>query len=80
MTMPLSATEVAYSIIHQAFIDPELTIAQELDPMLKPIWAQGSLADTDSLDLVFPLDEVIIEEITSQTDPGMIFIIDLNSS
>jgi hypothetical protein len=61
MAIPLSAVEVSYSIIQRASVDLDPTLAQELDLVLKTIWAQGSLADTDSLDLVFPLDEVIIE-------------------
>jgi hypothetical protein len=63
------AVEVAYSIIQRASSDPNLTLAQELDPMLDPIWAQGSLEDTNSLDLVFPSDEVIIEAMTSPDKP-----------
>jgi hypothetical protein len=46
-----------------------MTLPQELDPVLEPIWAQGSLVDTDSLDLVFPLDEAIIEAMTSPDRP-----------
>jgi hypothetical protein len=57
MSMPLSAAEVAYSLVQQASATPDLTPAQELDPPLEPIWAQGSLANTDSLDLVLPSDE-----------------------
>jgi hypothetical protein len=69
MSMPLSMTEVAYSIVQQASIDPDLTPAQELDPVLEPAWAQGSLATTDSLDLVFPSDEVILEALTGPDRP-----------
>jgi hypothetical protein len=58
-----------YSIVQQASTDPDLTPAQELDPVLEPIWAQGSLATTDSLDLVFPSDEVIIEALTGPDRP-----------
>jgi hypothetical protein len=57
MSMPLSSTEVAYSLVQQASANPDLTPAQELDPLLEPIWAQGSLANVDSLDLVLPSDE-----------------------
>jgi hypothetical protein len=42
---------------------------QELDTVLEPIWAQCSLADTDSLDLVLPSYEVIIEAMTSLDRP-----------
>jgi hypothetical protein len=69
MAMPLSTVEVSYSIIQRASIDPDPTPAQELDPVLEPIWAQGSLVDTDSLDLVLPSNEVIIEAITSLDRP-----------
>jgi hypothetical protein len=40
-----------------------------LDPLLEPIWAQNSLVNTDSLDLVLPSDEAIIEEMTSLDKP-----------
>jgi hypothetical protein len=69
MAMPLSGVEVVYNIVQQASIDPDLTLAQELDPVLNPIWAQGSLVATNSLDLVFPLDEVILEALTSLDRP-----------
>jgi len=69
MAMPLSAAEVAYSTVQQASADPDPTSAQELDPILEPTWAQGSLADTDSLDLFLPSDEAIIEEMTSLDKP-----------
>jgi hypothetical protein len=69
ISMPLFATEVAYSIIQQASTDPNPTLAQDLDPVLEPTWAQGSLTDTDSLDLVFPSDEVIIEAMNNLDRP-----------
>jgi hypothetical protein len=69
MSMPLSAAEVAYSLVQQASADTDPTPAQELDPPLEPIWAQGSLADTDSLDLVLPSDEAVIEAMTSPDKP-----------
>jgi hypothetical protein len=37
--------------------------------VLEPIWAQGSLVDTDYLDLVLPSDKVIIEAMTSSYRP-----------
>jgi hypothetical protein len=40
-----------------------------LDPLLEPIWAQDSLVNTDSLDLVLPSDEAIIEAMTSPNKP-----------
>jgi hypothetical protein len=61
MSMPLSA----YSLVQQALADTDPTPAQELDLTLEPIWAQGSLADIDSLDLVLPSDEAVIEAMTS---------------
>jgi hypothetical protein len=45
-------------------VDLDPTPTQELDPSLEPIWDQGSLANNDSLDLVFPLDEAILESST----------------
>jgi hypothetical protein len=69
MAMPLSMTEVAYSIVQQDLVDLDLTPAQELDPVLEPIWAQGSLANTNSLNLVFPSDEAILEALTDLDRP-----------
>jgi hypothetical protein len=39
MSMPLSVAEVAYSLVQQALAKPDLSPAQELDPLLEPIWA-----------------------------------------
>jgi hypothetical protein len=69
ISMPLSVIEVAYSLVQQASAHTDLTPAQELDPLLEPIWAQGSLANIDSLDLVLPYDEVVIEAMTSLDKP-----------
>jgi hypothetical protein len=69
MSMPLSVVEFVYSIVQQASADPDLTPAQNLDPVLKLTWAQGSLTDIDSLELVFPSHEDIIEEMTSPERP-----------
>jgi hypothetical protein len=69
MSMPLSATEVVYSLVQQASTNPDPTSAQELDPLLEPIWARGSLANTDSLDLVLPYDEAVIKAMTSPDKP-----------
>jgi hypothetical protein len=59
MAIPFSVIEFVYSIVQQASADLDPTPAQELDPVLEPIWDQGSLANTDSLDLLFPSDEAI---------------------
>jgi hypothetical protein len=69
MSMPLSAAEVAYSLVQQASVNTDPTPAQEFDPLLEIIWAQGSLADTDSLDMVLPYDEAIIEVMNIQDKP-----------
>jgi hypothetical protein len=69
MAMPLSVEEVSYSFVHQALNDPDPTPTQDLDPVLEPIWAQGSLTTTNSLDLVFPFDEVILEALTGPDRP-----------
>jgi hypothetical protein len=69
MSMPLSAAEAAYSLVQQTLATPDPTPAQELDPLLEPIWAQGSLATTDLLDLVLPSDKVVIEAMTSPDKP-----------
>jgi hypothetical protein len=39
MAMPLSTVGVVYPIVQQASTDLDLTLAQELDPVLEPIWA-----------------------------------------
>jgi hypothetical protein len=69
MATPLSTAEVAYSLVQQASATPDLIPAPELDPLLEPIWAQDSLVNTDSLDLVLPSDEAIIEAMTSPDKP-----------
>jgi hypothetical protein len=69
MSMPLSAAEVAYSLVQQTSANLDPTPTQELDPLLEPIWAQGSLANIDSLDLVLPYDETVIEAMTSPDKP-----------
>jgi hypothetical protein len=69
MPMPLSSAEVAYSLVQQASANPDPILAPELDPLHEPIWAQSSLATTDSLDLVLPPDEVVIEAMTSPDKP-----------
>ena len=69
MSTPLSVAEVAYSLVQQDSANPDPTPAQELDPPLEPIWAQGSLANTDSLDLVLPSDKAVIEAMISPDKP-----------
>jgi hypothetical protein len=69
MSMPLSTVEVAYSLVQQTSANTNPTPAQECDPLREPIWAEDSLADTDSLDLVLPSDEAIIEAMTSPDKP-----------
>jgi hypothetical protein len=69
MSTPLSAAEVAYSLGQQASATRDPISAPELDPLLEPIWAQDSLVNTDSLDLVLPFDEAIIEAMTGSDKP-----------
>jgi hypothetical protein len=69
MAMPLSTTEVVCTIVQQASTDPDPTTAHELDPVLEPIWAQGFLANTDSLDLILPSNEAILEALTGPDRP-----------
>jgi hypothetical protein len=69
ISMPLSTTEVAYSIFQQTSANPDRTLTQESNPVLKLAWAQGSLATTDSLDLVFPSDEAILEALIGLDRP-----------
>jgi hypothetical protein len=69
MSTPLLAAEVAYSLVQQASATPDPIPAQDLDPLLDPIWAQDSLANTDSLDLVLSSDEAIIEAMTGPDKP-----------
>jgi hypothetical protein len=69
ISMPFSVAEVAYSFVHQASANTDMTPTQELHPLLEPIWAQGSLANIDSLDLVFSSDEAVIEAMTNPEKP-----------
>jgi hypothetical protein len=69
MSIPLSVVEVAYSLVQQSSVDLDPTPAQELDPVLEPIWDQDSLATTDSLELVLPYDKAIIEALTGLDRP-----------
>ena len=69
MAMLLFIENIVYNIIQQASVDPDPTPTQELDPVLEPIWAQGSLTTTNYLDLVFPFDEVIIEALAGPERP-----------
>jgi hypothetical protein len=49
--------------------NPNLNPPQEIDPILEPIWAQDSLTTHEPLDLVFPSDEDILEEMTGMDIP-----------
>jgi hypothetical protein len=69
MATPLSTAEVAYSLVQQTLATPDPILAQELDPLLEPIWAHDSLTDINSLDLVLPCDEAIIEAMTGSDKP-----------
>jgi hypothetical protein len=69
MSSPLSDAEVAYSMVQQTSATPDPISTQELDPLFEPIWDQNSLVDTDSLDLVLPSDEAIIEAMTGPDKP-----------
>jgi hypothetical protein len=69
MSTPLSATEVAYSLVQQTSATPDPIPVPELDPLLEPIWAQDSLVNTNSLDLVLPSDEAIIKAMTGLDKP-----------
>jgi hypothetical protein len=69
MSSPLSAAEVAYSTVQQTSATPDPIPAPELDPLFEPIWAQNSLVDTDSLDLVLPSDKAIIQAMTGPDKP-----------
>jgi hypothetical protein len=69
ISIPFSMAEFAYSIVQEASADPDLTPASELDPVIEPTWARGSFVTIDSLDLVLPSDEVILEALNSLYKP-----------
>ena len=58
-----------YSLVQQASATPDPIPTQELDPLLEPIWAQDSLVNTDSLELVLPSDKAIIKAMTGPDKP-----------
>jgi hypothetical protein len=64
MDMSLSVVEFSYRIFQQTSANPDSAPPQEIDHILKTIWDQDSLATHDPLDLVFPSDEGILEEMT----------------
>ena len=62
--VPLSTMEVAYqAIIHTAVdsIMVPLTVSEEPEEAYLPTWAVNYLHSRDCLDMVFPLDEAILE-------------------
>jgi hypothetical protein len=69
MVMPLLMIEVTYYIVQQAFADSDQNPTQDLDMILKSIWAQGSLTDIDYLDFVLPSNKAIIEVMNSPNRP-----------
>jgi hypothetical protein len=69
MSTPLSATKVAYSLVQQTSATPDPIPAPELDALLEPIWAQDSLVNIDSLDLVLPSDKAMIEAMNGSEKP-----------
>jgi hypothetical protein len=69
MSMPLSTIEVVFSLVQQTSATPDLIPAQELDKLLEPIWAQDSLVNTNSSELVLPLDEAILKAMNGLDKP-----------
>ena len=64
LEVPLSAVEVAYQAITQATVDPfldPLIVSNDLEEVYFPAWAENSLHSIDSLDMVLPSDEAILE-------------------
>jgi len=69
MAMSLSIIEITYNIVQQTSSNFYPTPPQEPYPILEPIWAQESLTYHDPLDLVFPSDEAILEEMKGLNRP-----------
>ena len=56
--------EVAYQAITQTIVDPipdPLIVSKDLEEVYFPTWEENSLHSTDSLDMVLPSDEAILE-------------------
>jgi hypothetical protein len=71
MAMPLSATEIAYQVILDSSVDPDLITlpTDEEDPILRPIWPTSLSCSHDFLDETFPLDEAILEAMNVSKRP-----------
>ena len=60
----LSIVELAYKSIVDTIVDsitPPSTVSKESEDAYFPSWAENSLYSYDFLDMVFPLDEAILE-------------------
>jgi hypothetical protein len=71
MDKPLSPVEITYQFIQHAITNPDQTplVTKEDDIFPEPFWAQNSSISQDCLDTIFPLDEIIIEEMVGAKRP-----------
>jgi hypothetical protein len=71
MEIPLSAIEVVYRDILDTIANPNpsSSLMNEVDPFLEPVWAAQSTCSCDCFDDNLPLDESILEAISSPDRP-----------
>ena len=65
--VPLSAVEVAYQFVVNTTVDSFATpsiVSEESEEAYLPSWAENSLHSYECLDMVFPLDESILESMS----------------
>ena len=69
--VPLSATIVSYQVIYDVFVDPimSLYISKDSNVDYMSAWAANSMYSSVFLDMIFSLDESILESMTRLDKP-----------
>jgi hypothetical protein len=71
MAMPLSATEIAYQVVLDSFIDPDHVTSptDKEDLVLRPVWSTSLSCSYDCLDETLPSYEAILEAMNGSDRP-----------